>query len=128
MGKLTDIEQALNDDLDPSELIQELESKWAKLSSNFNQVLNHLTECNRQVMDASSSCLESLEENLTKTCDDIDTEIRALYHLISRSDELIIGLRVTEDFREEVRALRKSVETLANLYKSRPQSIKPLFR
>lgn len=49
--------------------------------------------------------------------------MRALYHLMTKCDEMNTKLSVAVTFREEIKTLKKSVETLEHLYKSRPKVV-----
>lgn len=120
----SDIDQLVEEDLTHDRMIKKLNYRCSAIAANFDTVVSHLEDCSRQITEATSQCLEALSDNITTTCDKMDVEAKALYKLVSKCDELMVSLRITEDFREEVRALRKSVETLANLYKCRPRPVK----
>lgn len=103
-----------------------IEAQWLSISKNFQTVIDHLGKCSDQVSKASVECLTALDHNIDSTCDSITKQMESLYRLISKCDELSINLKLIEDFREEIRTLRKSVETLEALFKARPRSVQGL--
>lgn len=50
----------------------------------------------------------------------LDALMQAQHQLMTMCDELTTKLSVVSTFRDEIRTLRKSVETLETLYRSRP--------
>lgn len=44
-----------------------------------------------------------------------------MYDLMTKCDQLTTKLSIATSFQDEIRTLRKSVETLEQLYKNRPQ-------
>lgn len=122
LNTIEDVEMLLDNEMSQSQVIRRLGIRWTALTSNFDSVLKHLNDCSLEVTEASTNCLQSLDDNISSTCDKVDAQVKALYTLIARCDELILGLRITQDFREEIKNLRKSVETLAILHKSKPQN------
>lgn len=115
---LEDIEAFVDEDLSQAAILDSLEKKWVDLTNNFSSVMQHLEQCGREVSEASLSCLISLNDEVKVTCDNLGEETRCLYLLMNKCDELNTKLSVVELFREEIKTLRKSVETLENLYKS----------
>lgn len=125
LDTLTDIEACVGDKLAQLNVLNTLEQKWAAITTNIEEVLSHLRECSDTVTEASMGCLEGLVKSIDLTCDEADREMKALYHLITKCDELTTKLSAASSFRDEVKTLRKSIETLDNLYKTRTQSNYP---
>lgn len=121
LDTVADIEAHVEPGLSQLNVLSRLEKRWGEISSNLDNVIEHLQVCSDDVTTASISCLESFKEVTETTCDKVDDETRTLYHLITKCDELTTKLSVASSFRDEIKTLKKSVETLENLYKSRPQ-------
>lgn len=119
---ISDIEACVDDDLRQLNVLNDLEQRWKAITSNINEVSNHLRECCGEVTEASMGCLEVLVRSVDLTCDRADSEMKALYDLITKCDELTTKLSAASSFCGEVKTLRKSIETLDNLYKLRPSS------
>lgn len=112
-----DIDDLFDDDLKHANILNRIERKWELLTENLNNVLGHLEECGNQVSKASLDCLEVLGGTISDTCDKAEEEMKALYLIIDKCDELTTKLSVAESFRDEVRTLRKSIDTLESLTK-----------
>lgn len=122
LENISDIEACVDDDLKQLNVLNNLEQRWKSIALNVNEVLNHLRECSDQVTGASMGCIEALVNAIDLTCDKADGEMKAFYHLITKCDQLTTKLSAASSFCGEVKTLRKSIETLDNLYKSRPHS------
>lgn len=122
MENISDIEVCVDDELRQLNVLNNLEQRLKAIASNVNEVVNHLRECSNQVTEASVGCLEALVKAIDLTCDKADGEMKAFYHTITKCDELTTKLSAASSFCGEVKTLRKSIETLDNLYKSRPHS------
>lgn len=120
---VADIESCLDRDLHQLAILEELEDKWFKISSNLASVVDHLQECSNQVTNASSCCLETMMDSVNITCDKAEEEIKGLHKLMVKCDELATKLTVASSFCDEIKTLRKSVETLEQLYKTKPQQV-----
>lgn len=118
---LADVEACVDRDLYQVNVLSKLDQTWSKINSNFEQVLQHLQECSEEVTQASNDCLRSLVDSIETCCDSVDEEVKAFYHLMTKCDELTTKLSIAGTFRDEIKTLKKSVETLEHLYKSRPQ-------
>lgn len=121
LNGLSDIEAHIGGELQQANILNKLELKWTEISANFETVINHLQECSNEVMESSENCLESLVNSVEVTCDKVDNKLKALYHLMIKCDELTTKLSIVNSFRDEIKTLRKSVDTLELLYKTRPQ-------
>lgn len=122
INNLEDIESFVHgDSLEQMATLEKLEERWRAILGNFQTVIDHLQESSKEVTDSSTDCLNSLVESVDLTCDKVDAELKALYHLMTKCDELTTKLSVASSFRDEIKTLRKSVETLELLYKSKPQ-------
>lgn len=115
-----DINACVDSDLQQINVLNKLEQDWSFVVKNFAAVISHLQECSDQVTDASTNCLKSLVDCVETTCDSVDGQVKALYLLMTKCDELTTKLSAASLFRDEIKTLRKSVETLENLYRSRP--------
>lgn len=120
LENISDIEACVDDDLSQLNALKNFEEGWKAMASNLSNVMNHLQDCSNQVTEASLACLEALVESIDLTCDKADDEMKALYHLITKCDELTTKLSAASSFCGEIKTLRKSIETLENLYRSRP--------
>lgn len=149
IGTLADIEENVCSDLHQLEVLNKIEQSWHSISANLETVMNHLQDCSDQVSlmldfssrlistfsiilnlsstftiyqvtEASTNCLQSLLDSIETSCDKVDGEVNALYHLMSKCDELTTKLSIASSFCDEIKTLRKSVETLENLQKSKP--------
>lgn len=116
----SDIDDFVDDDLHHLCVLNNLEQNWMDISKNFETVVNHLQECTNQVNLASIECLTSLNQSIETTCDKVDTEMKSLYHLMTKCEELTTKLSIATSFRDEIKTLKKSIETLENLYKTKP--------
>jgi len=123
---VSDIEDSLNGTLSQLATLEKLETRWMDINTNLESVLIHLQESSDQVTKASVECTKSLSNAVGTACDQIDSQMRALYHLITKCDELTTRLSASDSFRDEIKTLRKSVETLEGLYKTRPQPTREL--
>lgn len=122
LNTIADLESCVDPDLSQLNVLNKLEEKWNIISNNFQTALQHLKECSDQVTEASLACSQSLTDSIELTCDKVDVEMKALYQLIAKCDELVTKLSVAGSFREEIKTLKKSIETLEQLYKTRPQN------
>lgn len=120
---LEDIESYIDKDVHQAVVLDQLEQKWQSMSENLETVLNHLQECSDQVTQATLRCWETTTESVNVTCDSVVEETQALYKLMSKCDELAIQLTVASSFCDEIKTLKKSVDTLDQLYKTKPHHV-----
>lgn len=123
LTSLTDIDACVDANCSHEEILARLESRWLSLTQNVDDVLCHLKECSREIASASISCLNSLNDCVDDTCDKVDNELKSMYYLITKTEELTTKLSVATAFREEIKTLKKSVDTLENLYKLKPPTM-----
>lgn len=116
----SDIQALVQDDLRRPDIIFQLEENWAAIVRNQEKLTHHLENCNNLVTNASVQCLQTLDSSAAATCDGVNEQIESFRTLISKCVELSVNLRMTEDFREEIKTFRKYVDTLYKLHKSRP--------
>lgn len=119
---VSDIDASVDPKCRQREVLDKLQTKWHDIASNLEHVLSHLKECTKEVATASISCMEILNSDIGETCDRVDEELKAMYYLITKSEELTTKLSVANTFREEIKTLKKSVDTLEQLYKNMPQT------
>lgn len=117
LNSLEDLDSLVDAEQSQLVVLDRLERKWEEIYGNFSQVMQHLERCGQEVSSASLDCLTSLSQEAGETCKRANEEMRALYLVMNKCDELTTKLSVAESFREEIKTLRKSVETLENLSK-----------
>lgn len=121
-----DLLAVVDQGLSQENIISQLEIRWSTMMANHDNLIKHLESCNAKVTGASIQCLESLDSSVESTCDRIHDFIKSFEKLMTRCDETVLNLRVTEDFREEVKSLRKYIDTLSRLLKSIPKQTNPI--
>lgn len=115
-----DIQAMVREDLSQQNVISHLDNKWSEIVENHQKLIRHLEDCNNRVTHASIQCLEVLDSSIEATCDRVNEQIASFESLISKCDELSLNLKLTEDFREEVKTFRKYVDTLCKFHRLRP--------
>lgn len=128
LDTVADIDECVDAEFSQDNTVQGLERNWQAISNQLQAVVEHLNRGNQEVSLASQNCLQSLVESVELTCDKVDGEMKALYQLMSKCDELMTKLSMAGSFSDEIKTLRKSVETLEALYKHRPKFPRDMSR
>lgn len=118
LSSQTDID-SLVDGESSQTIISDLDTRWNILAANYGNVLKHLKECTNGVVISSINCLDTLDQSVQSACDSIIEQVQAFQQLTEKCNRLIIDLQPSEDLREEIRTLRKSVDTLIKLNRMR---------
>jgi hypothetical protein len=100
---------ASNIRLDPM-LLEQIEKQAHELNFNISQMMSHISESTHSLSKLTVECTNSYETCLIRTCDSVDANIRSMYYLMSKVEELNKSMKPIAQITEDLNQVKKLLE------------------
>ena len=93
-------------------LLQQLEEQATHLNQNVNDIMSFISDQTHALNKLTVECTNSYENCLTKTCDSVDANIRSMYYLMSKTEELNKTMTPIDQISDDVSQVKRVLEIL----------------
>jgi len=97
--------------IDPNILV-DLEVHAKKVATCVDRMLENLSETLQCISSLTVDCMESYESSVCKTCDAVDVNIKAVYQLMAKCEELSNSMSPLFKISDDVKQIKKLLDTL----------------
>ncbi|CAG2162330.1 unnamed protein product [Oppiella nova] len=91
-------------------LLNDLEKQSKLLSNNINSMLRHISESTHNITSLTVECISTYETCLNNTCDVIDSNIKSMYQLMAKCEELNQSMKPIAKLSEELKEVKRLLE------------------
>ncbi|XP_054167256.1 BLOC-1-related complex subunit 6-like [Oppia nitens] len=91
-------------------LLNDLEKQSKHLSNNISSMLRHIYESTHNITSLTVECISTYETSLNKTCDVIDANIKSMYQLMAKCEELNQSMKPITKLTEELKEVKRLLE------------------
>lgn len=91
-------------------LLKQLEQQALELSSSIVQMMAHISDSTHSLSKLTVDCTKSYETCLVRTCDSVDANIRSMYYLMSKVEELNKSMKPIGQITEDLNQVKKLLE------------------
>lgn len=104
--------QALNPQLPPLDhnILNELENEARKAATSVDSITENLAAILHSASALTVGCLETYRDAVCKTCDAVDHNIKSIYQLMAKCEELSKAMEIIYKSEEKIKDIKKMVE------------------
>ncbi|CAL1268368.1 unnamed protein product [Larinioides sclopetarius] len=100
--------------IDPN-ILTDLESHAKKVATCVDTMLENLSGTLQSISSLTVDCMETYESSVCKTCDAVDVNIKAVYQLMAKCEELSNSMNPLYKMSGEVKNIKKMLEQLEHI-------------
>ncbi|GBM34549.1 BLOC-1-related complex subunit 6 [Araneus ventricosus] len=100
--------------IDPN-ILTDLESHAKKVATCVDTMLENLSGTLQSISSLTVDCMETYESSVCKTCDAVDVNIKAVYQLMAKCEELSNSMSPLYKMSGEVKNIKKMLEQLEHI-------------
>ncbi|XP_050033100.1 uncharacterized protein BORCS6 [Dermacentor andersoni] len=104
--------------IDPSALA-DLEEEARTVAASVETLLESLTTAMHGISSMTVDCMRLYEKGISKTCDVADSNIKAMYQLMAKFEELSNSMRPLDGLVAEVKSIKKLLDHFENAVEGR---------
>lgn len=93
-------------------LLAELESQARSVASSIDSLVEHLSATLHAVSALSADCVETYRDAVCKTCDRIDANIKSMYQLMAKCEELSNAIKPMHKLAAHVKNIKHLLDLL----------------
>lgn len=97
--------------VDPN-ILTDLEGNAKKVATCVDRMLENLSGTLQSISSLTVGCMESYESSVCKTCDSVDVNIKAVYQLMAKCEELSNSMSPLYKISDDVKHLKKILDQL----------------
>ncbi|XP_058805608.1 BLOC-1-related complex subunit 6 isoform X2 [Phymastichus coffea] len=96
-------------EIDPN-ILNELENEARGVATSVDSITESLSAILHSASALTVGCLETYRDAVCKTCDTIDFNIKSIYQLMAKSEELSKSMKIIYTKSEKIKDLKKMVD------------------
>ncbi|XP_071040720.1 uncharacterized protein [Parasteatoda tepidariorum] len=96
-------------------VISDLEAQAKKVATVIDTMLENLSETLQSFSSLTLACMETYESSVCKTCDAVDANIKSVYQLMAKCEELSNSMQPLYKVSAEVKHIKKMLEQLEHI-------------
>ncbi|GFY67805.1 BLOC-1-related complex subunit 6 [Trichonephila inaurata madagascariensis] len=100
--------------IDPN-VLTDLETHAKKVASCVDTMLENLSGTLQSISSLTVDCMETYESSVCKTCDAVDVNIKAVYQLMAKCEELSNAMNPLYKMSGDVKHIKKMLEQLEHI-------------
>ncbi|GFT34166.1 BLOC-1-related complex subunit 6 [Nephila pilipes] len=100
--------------IDPN-ILTDLETHAKKVASCVDTMLENLSGTLQSISSLTVDCMETYESSVCKTCDAVDVNIKAVYQLMAKCEELSNAMNPLYKMSGDVKHIKKMLEQLEHI-------------
>ena len=94
------------DQIDP-QLLDKLESQTQFISQNLENMIQFISNYTHSVTSLTSKSVNQYEQCLVQACDTIDSNIKLMYQLMSKYEELLYAMKPIEKLSLDIKEIKR---------------------
>ncbi|XP_011495836.1 PREDICTED: uncharacterized protein C17orf59 homolog isoform X2 [Ceratosolen solmsi marchali] len=108
--------QALTPLLPPLDhnILNELENEARKVATSVDSITENLAAILHSASALTVGCLETYRDTVCKTCDTVDYNIKSMYQLMAKCEELSKSMNIIYKIVEKIKDMKKMLELFEN--------------
>lgn len=87
--------------------LAKLEAQAKLIAKNVDHIMHNISDYTHQVTELTVDCTRNFEKSLNSTCDSIDSNIKSMYQLIAKFEELSDTMTPIDHLCKEVQDIKK---------------------
>ncbi|KAH9522884.1 hypothetical protein DERF_006436 [Dermatophagoides farinae] len=95
--------------------IMDIETQAMMIAENLNQIMTYLNSYSTNVTTSSTDVMEIYRDNVFDTCDHIDADIKLMYKIISKCEELNKSLQFLDELRNRIKDIKQTLDTFERI-------------
>ncbi|XP_001602456.1 BLOC-1-related complex subunit 6 isoform X1 [Nasonia vitripennis] len=99
-------------------ILNELENEARKVATSVDSITENLAAILHSASALTVGCLETYRDAVCKTCDAVDYNIKSMYQLMAKCEELSKSMSVLYKMSEKVKDMKKMLELFENTMNS----------
>ncbi|XP_059489668.1 BLOC-1-related complex subunit 6 [Neocloeon triangulifer] len=99
--------------VDPS-ILNDLEAEAKRIATSVDTLTENLAGILHSVSALTVECLETYRDAVCKTCDSVDSNIKAMYQLMAKTEELSKSMKPIYTLAEQIKELKRLLDLLEN--------------
>lgn len=107
--------------IDPS-VLADLESQVQKISASLDNMLENLLGTLHSMSSLSVDCIECYQNAVCKTCDSMDANIKSMYQLMAKCEELGNAMRPMYRLADQIKEIKRLLDLFEPLVNSSSSS------
>lgn len=100
--------------VDPN-VVTDLESHAKKVASCVDRMLENLTGTLQSISSLTVECMETYEQSVCKTCDAVDANIKAVYQLMAKCEELSNSMDPLYKISDNIKSIKRNLDHLEHV-------------
>ncbi|XP_046406003.1 BLOC-1-related complex subunit 6 [Ischnura elegans] len=101
-----------------SNVLNDLEIEARKVATSVDTLTENLAGILHSVSALTVDCLETYRDAVCKTCDAVDSNIKSMYQLMAKCEELSISMKSIYKLSENVKEIKRLLELFENAVSS----------
>ncbi|KAI1290723.1 hypothetical protein HDE_07851 [Halotydeus destructor] len=90
--------------------LEQLEQQTQQLNDNINGLVADISKSTHTISKLAVDCTHLYQETIDKTCDSVDGNIRSMYYLMSKVEELNKSMKPIDAIVEDVNQVKKVLD------------------
>ncbi|XP_054713353.1 BLOC-1-related complex subunit 6-like [Uloborus diversus] len=100
--------------IDPN-VLTDLETHAKKVATCVDTMLENLSGTLQSISSLTVDCMETYENSVCKTCDAVDVNIKAIYQLVAKCEELSNSMGPLYRISENIKQIKKMLDQLEHI-------------
>ncbi|XP_065349465.1 BLOC-1-related complex subunit 6 [Cloeon dipterum] len=97
--------------VDPN-ILNDLEAEARRIATSVDTLTENLAGILQSVSALTVECLETYRDAVCKTCDSVDSNIKAMYQLMAKTEELSKSMKPIYTLADEIKELKRLLDLL----------------
>ncbi|XP_042210571.1 uncharacterized protein LOC121858307 isoform X2 [Homarus americanus] len=103
--------------IDPS-IINDIETHARHIATSVDTLIENLTGTLLSISALTVDCVETYRDAVCKTCDAVDANIKSMYQLMAKTEELSKSMKPIYKLQEQIKEVRRLLDMFENLIHS----------
>ncbi|OTF80322.1 hypothetical protein BLA29_001995 [Euroglyphus maynei] len=95
--------------------ISDIETRAMMIAENLNQIMTYINSYSTNITTTSLDVMEIYRDNVFDACDHIDADIKLMYKIISKCEELNKSLGFLDELRNRIKDIKQTLDTFERI-------------
>lgn len=96
-------------------VLADLEAHATSVASGVHNMLENLSGTVQSISSLTVDCMEAYEKSVCKTCDMVDSNIKSMYQLMAKCEELNNSMKLLHKVSEEIKEIKRLLDLFENI-------------
>ncbi|XP_068242733.1 uncharacterized protein DDB_G0284127 isoform X3 [Palaemon carinicauda] len=103
--------------IDPT-IINDIEAHARHIATSVDTLIENLTGTLLSISSLTVDCVETYRDAVCKTCDAVDANIKSMYQLMAKTEELSKSMKPVYKLQEQIKEVRRLLDMFENIIHS----------